>query len=210
MAKARPSWSRIWSCSHVATSHGPQGQGQSPGSVFTQGYCCAYWKATSSGSQDDGSVLTFVPWSRHTFGPLASTHSPLLPVTVSNYATSLPRPLARMCICGIIVSGRTCILMEMDSTAINISKYIYNGFAWARILSCVCVCKDVLFLREGGAAVQDIRGLSCRRCNGLIIRWAGSLWPLSLLHNPALIVAVSKKNGSFNLNANTFDSGLAS
>lgn len=52
---------------------------------------------------------------------------------LSNYATPSP---VRVCVCvgvcGIIVSGRTCILMEMDSTAINISKYIYNGFALVR------------------------------------------------------------------------------
>jgi len=71
--------------------------------------------------------------------------------------------------------------MEMDSTAINISKYIYNGFAGVRM-----ACMYVLAVREGRAAVQDIRGLSCRRCNGLIIRWAGSLWSFGTRTAPLL------------------------
>lgn len=80
-----------------------------------------------------------------------------------------------VCVCGIIVGGRTCILMEMDSTAINISKYIYNGFG-----SVQCVVS--VRVREGRSAVRAIRGFSKRRpgCNGLIIRWAGALWPLHL------------------------------
>jgi len=114
----------------------------------------------------------------------SSWTSTTLALTVSNYATSLPGPLPwtqDLCVCGIIVSGRTCILMEMDSTAINISKYIYNGFAGVRM-----ACMYVLAVREGRAAVQDIRGLSCRRCNGLIIRWAGSLWSFGTRTAPLL------------------------
>lgn len=146
------------------------------------------------------------------------------------------RPPLSPSVCGIIVSGRTCILMEMDSTAINISKYIqrvrlsYSHLPCVQVCVCqrVCVCgslraRRLRFKADNCQPHEAYVVLSVPFCNGVIIRWAGSLWfaqpqthtqSHTHTHTHSYKVkihshtGVSKKNGSFNLNANTF--GLAS
>lgn len=84
-------------------------------------------------------------WSRHTFRGATHTLTAFAACWQLCYAPHSP------CVCGIIVSGRTCILMEMDSTAINISKYIqrvrlsYSHLPCVQVYVCqrVCACMSV-------------------------------------------------------------------